>query len=149
MIDLAYDPSRILAVLLLQVCYQRSGRLFIQLYGGRNEAGYERYHYDSAVHRYATEDRVGYVARDIDQSTGARMGEDHRRLSHVQCVAHCAGRDVRKIDEHAQAVHLAHDTVTERSQAVVFGRVEGRVCPGERDIVRERHVAHAEVVISA
>ena len=54
---------------------------------------------------------------------------------------------MREIDEHSEAVHFAHDFATEVRESTMLRAVECGVGPVERDIVRERHVAHSEVVI--
>ena len=56
---------------------------------------------------------------------------------------------MREVDEHAESVHLTHDAVAECCEAIVFRRIERRVGPVERDVVCQRHVANAEVVVRA
>ena len=115
----------------------------------RDEARHERHHDDAAVLRHARENRVGHVARMIDERARAGVREDHRRLGDVERGAHRPGRDVRQVDEHAEAVHLAHDFPAEWREAAVLRRVERGVGPVERHVVRERHVARAECVVRA
>ena len=69
------------------------------------------------------------------------MGEDHRALADVQSVVHGFGRDVGEIDEHAEAVHLAHHLLAERGQAAKLRLVRRRVGPGDVLGVGQGHVA--------
>jgi hypothetical protein len=54
---------------------------------------------------------------------------------------------VREIDEHAEPVHLADDAIAEGSQPAVLRRIERGVGPIERDVVRQRHVPNAQIVV--
>ena len=68
----------------------------------------EHGHHDAAVGRDPPEDLVGDVARVVAHGPGARVREDHRRLRDVERGRHRRRRDVAQVDEHAEAVHLAH-----------------------------------------
>ena len=149
LVDLARNPRSVLAVFGLQIGDDWAARFVVAHDVGRDEAGYERYHDDSAISRDSAQDRVGNVARNIDQRSRSGMRENYRRPADVQCVAHRARRDVRQIDQHAQPVHLAHDAVAERRQATVLGGIERGIGPVESHVVGKRHVAHAEVVVRA
>jgi hypothetical protein len=56
---------------------------------------------------------------------------------------------VGEIDQHAEPVHLAHDFPAEVGEAAVTAHVVAGVRPVERDVVRQGHVAHAQVVVGA
>ena len=85
----------------------------------------------------------------IHERARAGVREDHRRGGDVERVAHHAGRDVREVHEHAEPVHLAHHFAPERREPAVLRGVERGVRPIERHVVREGHVARAEVVVGA
>ena len=60
----------------------------------------------------------------LDRSSAAsdvykRQGEDHRRLAHVERVAHHRWRNMREVNQHAQSIHLAHDLLAEVREALV------------------------------
>ena len=59
-----------------------------------------------------------------------RVREDHRRRRHAERVRHRSpARRVTEVDEHAEPVHLAHDLLAERREAVELRRVGRRVGP--------------------
>ena len=59
---------------------------------------------------------------------------------------HRVGRDVRDVDHHAEAIHLANDFFAERREAAAARDVGPRIGPVERVGVGERHVAGAQLV---
>jgi hypothetical protein len=76
------------------------------------------------------------------------MGEYHRRrLTLSAALIVPGGRG--QIHKHPEPVHLADDAVAERCQPLVLRGVESRVGPIESHVVRERHVADAEIVVRA
>ena len=117
--------------------------------GLRNEARHERHHDDAAILGHVGENRVGDVARVVDERARGGVREDHGRRGDVEGGAHRARRYVREIDEHAEPVHLAHDLASKWRKAVVLRGVERRVGPIERDVVGERHVTRAQGVVGA
>ena len=56
---------------------------------------------------------VGHVAGDVGDGTGRRVAEEHRRLTHLDGLAHRVVGDVAEVDEHAEPVQLAHDLFAE------------------------------------
>jgi hypothetical protein len=74
-------------------------------------------------------------ADECDQITGARLT---RSASLIVPSLVC-----ERSTEHPQPVHLAHHPLAERREPAVARGVERGVGPVERDVVRERHVAHA------
>src|SRR5258707_11154697 len=77
------------------------------------------------------------------------MRKNHRRFRYVECVTHRPGRHVREIDEHSQSVHLSYDFLSKFGETTVLRRIERCVRPSSSDIVSERHIAGAEVVVLA
>jgi hypothetical protein len=77
------------------------------------------------------------------------MRKDDRSARNLECRPHRRLRHVAEVDEHADAVHLAHDRLAERRKTVVHGRVGRRIGPCGVRRVRQRHVARAEIVILA
>ena len=51
-----------------------------------------------------------------------------------------------KVDQHSQPVHFAHDLDPDRAEAVELGLVGRRIGPFGGLVVRQRHVAHAEII---
>ena len=115
----------------------------------RDEAGHEGHHHHAAVGLDAGEDGVGHVARHVVQRPRGGMREDDGRLRDAQRVVHRLRRDVRQVDQHAQPVHLTHDFLAEAREPAVGGGAGGAVRPVQGHVVRERHVAHAQVVVRA
>ena len=87
---------------------------------------------------------VGDVAGDVAERAGGRVGEDHRRLAHLDRLSHRVVGDVAEVDQHAGAVQLADDLLAERREAAVRMLAGGRVRPVRVVVVGERHVAGAE-----
>ncbi len=56
---------------------------------------------------------------------------------------------MRQVDQHAQPVHLANDLSSELGEAIVAGAVHGGVGPIKGDVMGERHIAYAQVVVGA
>ena len=103
-------------------------------------------HDHAAVFRQPAQHVVRHVARVVRHRPGGGMGEDDRRLGHVECVVHASRRDVRDVDQHAQPVHLAHHFLPERGESSEFGELAAGVRPGEVGAVRESHVPDPERV---
>jgi len=76
----------------------------------------------------------------------ARVAEHHRRLRHGKRVLHRRLARVAQIDDHADAVHLAHHLFAERGQPVVRGRVGRAVAPRRVPAMGQRHVPRAEII---
>lgn len=54
---------------------------------------------------------VRYVAGDVAQRVGGRVGEHGGRARHSQHVAHSLRADVAQVHQHSQPVHLPHHTL--------------------------------------
>ena len=113
---------------------------------GVEEARQEDDHHDPAVRLDERQHAVGGVARMRVHRAHPRMAEHHRRFRDFERVLHRRLADMAQIDDHADAVHLAHDLAPEVVEAIERGRV-GRAV-GPRDILRmrQRHIARAEIV---
>ena len=61
-------------------------------------------------------------------------------------ITHHGVGDVRNVDHHPESVHLAHHFHSESRESLVARQVGGRVGPGNRAAVGERHVSHANGV---
>ena len=81
---------------------------------------------------------VSARAHEWEKMTGAR--------GRVQRVVHGGDRDVRQVDEHAEALHLRHDLAAEVRQAAAVRLVGRGVGPADVVVVRQRHVADAKGV---
>ena len=89
---------------------------------------------------------VSARADECEAMTGARLV--------VERLEHCAVGDVRDVNDHAHAVHFAHDLATEIGDAVVVLDVfVVEVAAGVAEFVgigpSERHVARAQTVVVA
>ncbi len=85
--------------------------------------------------------------RGLSQSArAAGVREDHRSLDHVQRVVHRGNRDMRQVDQHAQALHLADHVSAEIGQTAGRRGIRGRVGPADVHVVGQGHVPHAELV---
>ncbi len=111
--------------------------------------GQEINHHDTAVGCDQPEHRVAHIARMIYQRARRGVREDDRRRRHPQRRAHGLLGDVRQVDQHAEAVHLAHYRLTEGCEPMVRRGIGGGIRPGGVGGVGERHVARAEVVVGA
>ena len=101
---------------------------------------------DPAVLRQQPEHIVRDVAGVRGDRRGVRVRENHRRAADAQRIAHRVGTDVGEVDEHPEAIHLAHHRFAELRQAVVLGAVGRRVCPLHGVPMGKRHVARAQLV---
>ena len=115
--------------------------------GAADEAGHKGDHHDAAIPRQARQDRVGDVPDMVGERTRGAVGEDHRRRSDVQRVAHRPGGHMREIHQHSEPVHLPHDLLTEAGQPAVGRRVRGGIGPRERHVVGEGQIPGAELVV--
>ena len=82
----------------------------------------------------------------VGEGARAGVGEDDRRRGGVQGVVHGLRRDVGEVDQHPEAVHLAHHVAAEIGEAAVLRLVGGRVGPRRVEGMGEREVARAEPV---
>ena len=115
-----------------------------------HEAGHECDHDHAAIGWQLLQDVVGHIARNAAYATRASVREDDGALRHLQCGGHGNRRRVRQVHHHAQPVHLAHHVFAEGREPIHVRRHHGGgVGPLEMHVVRQRHVAHAEVVIGA
>ena len=120
----------------------------------RDEAAVEVHLHHAALLGQGHDHIIGHVARVVGQRPARRMRREDRRLADLQRVPKGLVGDVRDVHHHAQAVHLADHLLAEIRQPVVvldLGVVD--VARGIRPIVgvgvRERHVAHAQIVVIA
>ena len=111
---------------------------------GRDERRHERHHHDRVRLANQLEHVVGDVARDVAERASGRVGEDHRRLAHLDRLSHRVVGDMAEVDQHAGAVQLADDLLAERRESAVRMLARGRVRPVRVVVVGERHVAGAE-----
>ena len=89
------------------------------------------------------EDLVRHVARHVAQGARVRVAEDHRRGARLERVVHRGVGDVRQVDEHPEAVHLAHHVPPEVGEAVVARLVGGGIGPVGGRVVGQRQVRRA------
>ncbi len=76
------------------------------------------------------------------------MREDDRCFGDIEHVIHGFRGDVRQINQHAETVHFANNFPAELGQAFVAHIIRCRIRPVVAVKMRNRHVAHAELVIA-
>ncbi len=92
-------------------------------------AGQRHDHDHAAVLGQPPEHAVGHVARMAVDRPRARMAEDHRRGRHVERILHGLLAHMAEIDQHAEAIHLAHHVAAEIGEAAMFRRVGRGIGP--------------------
>ena len=65
----------------------------------------------------------------IAKRSGAQVGEDDRGLGDVERATRRVRRNVREVDEHAEALHLTNYFLSESSQPTVDRGIRRRICP--------------------
>ena len=105
--------------------------------------------HDTAIVADQPEHVVGDVARVRVERIRIRVGENDRRASGVQRIAHRVGTHVGQIREHSQPVHFADQLPSQAGQTLVFGPVGGRVGPVDVVPVGQRQVPGTEFVEDA
>jgi hypothetical protein len=100
---------------------------------------------DAALGRERLDHDVAHVADVAGDRAGRRVRGNHWRLTDLERVLECLVGHVRDIDEHAKPVHLPDHLPPELREAVVPGRLAGRVRPVGMVEVREGHVTDAQL----
>jgi len=108
------------------------------------ELRHERDHQDSPVRSQPGEHVIGHVAGMVGERAAGAVAEDHRRIRDVERRVRRRRRDVGEVDEHAEAVELAHVFDTARAEAVVHRVVGARIRPGGVVHVGEGQVPHPQ-----
>ena len=93
--------------------------------GFSDVTGHKANHHHPAIGSREFQHVIRHVAGVMAQSAGGGVGKDDRRFTDPQGGTHGFIRYVRKIHQHPQTVHLVHDLLTERSQAVMLRFVRG------------------------
>ena len=112
-----------------------------------HEPRHERHQAGAAVVGQPGQHVVGHVARVVADRERRGVGEDHWSAGDVEGVAHHVVADVGQVDQHPEAVHLAHDLAAEVVETAEHGLVGRRVGPGHVVVVGEGQVADAEPVV--
>ena len=126
---------------------RRSRSLLAPLARSRGyEVRHERHHADAVLLTQSLQHIVRNVAGHVADDAGGGVREHDRNLADRQSVAHRVGRDVAEVDQHADAVHLAHHLDAKSGQTAQHGLVGGRVGPRDVVVVGQCQVAHTEHV---
>ena len=110
------------------------------------EPRHESDHDNPSIITQTLQHAVRYIARMAVQRAGRRMTENDRRADGIKRVMHGLFTDMAKIDQHADAIHLAQHILTEICQAIVARLVRRTVRPAERLGMGNRHIPRAQII---
>ena len=86
-------------------------------------------HHHAAIGGDLLQHRIGDIARMIIERARTRMRKHDWRFRHAQRIEHRRLAHVTQIDQHAEAVELAHHRLAELGEPVVLGIVSRGIRP--------------------